>query len=265
MKTRTGGFTLIELLVVIAIIAILAAILFPVFVRARDAATEADCLNNLSQLSKARILYGNDYDQRLPLNFSWYGMFNGNGHCEGYYMCLTKYTKNRTGSFFCRNTYPKEPRNPVTNRVDWGPGRYNCSATALWACGQVGIDPWKAYRYPLAVTERDRATSYAALVYPRIGWDADPKKWQAWMPPADYWTEKNLSRVVYLFEAKYDFFTSIKQVEQRAEENDGADGYVCPRHKDWNAVACAFYDGHVKTIPWKYFKANAWKLTQPYY
>ncbi len=60
------GFTLIELLVVIAIIAILAAILFPVFARAREKARQTSCLSNVKQLSLGIIMYGSDYDQRLP-------------------------------------------------------------------------------------------------------------------------------------------------------------------------------------------------------
>jgi len=60
------GFTLIELLVVIAIIAILAAILFPVFAQAREKARASVCLSNVKQLSLALIMYGGDYDQREP-------------------------------------------------------------------------------------------------------------------------------------------------------------------------------------------------------
>ncbi|HEY3414027.1 MAG TPA: prepilin-type N-terminal cleavage/methylation domain-containing protein [Armatimonadota bacterium] len=60
------GFTLIELLVVIAIIAILAAILFPVFARARERAQRATCISNLNQLGKALIMYGDDNDGRFP-------------------------------------------------------------------------------------------------------------------------------------------------------------------------------------------------------
>lgn len=63
---RKSGFTLIELLVVIAIIAILAAILFPVFARAREAARKAKCLNNLKQCAQALKLYVDDYDQTMP-------------------------------------------------------------------------------------------------------------------------------------------------------------------------------------------------------
>jgi len=57
------GFTLIELLVVIAIIAILAAILFPVFARAREKARQTSCLSNLKQLGLAYLMYVQDYDE----------------------------------------------------------------------------------------------------------------------------------------------------------------------------------------------------------
>jgi prepilin-type N-terminal cleavage/methylation domain-containing protein/prepilin-type processing-associated H-X9-DG protein len=63
---RPSGFTLIELLVVIAIIAILAAILFPVFARARENARRASCQSNLKQVGIAFQMYSQDYDEKLP-------------------------------------------------------------------------------------------------------------------------------------------------------------------------------------------------------
>ena len=73
------GFTLIELLVVIAIIAILAAILFPVFARAREKARQSSCLANIKQITLGELMYAQDYDECLthyrheaPGNTSFY-------------------------------------------------------------------------------------------------------------------------------------------------------------------------------------------------
>jgi prepilin-type N-terminal cleavage/methylation domain-containing protein/prepilin-type processing-associated H-X9-DG protein len=73
MRTRSTGFTLIELLVVIAIIAILAAILFPVFARAREKARQTSCLSNLKQIGVAWIMYAGDYDETvMPVQSGFY-------------------------------------------------------------------------------------------------------------------------------------------------------------------------------------------------
>lgn len=66
------GFTLIELLVVIAIIAILAAILFPVFARAREAARATSCKSNLKQIGTAAMMYAQDYDEKVASAFIYY-------------------------------------------------------------------------------------------------------------------------------------------------------------------------------------------------
>ncbi|MFO7947690.1 MAG: prepilin-type N-terminal cleavage/methylation domain-containing protein [Armatimonadota bacterium] len=89
---RKKGFTLIELLVVIAIIAILAAILFPVFARAREKARQSACLSNLKQMGLACLMYVQDYDEMSPAA-RMYGGLN-------WYQFLQPYMKN-TGILVC--------------------------------------------------------------------------------------------------------------------------------------------------------------------
>jgi len=80
------GFTLIELLVVIAIIAILAAILFPVFAKAREKARQTSCLNNVKELTLAMLMYTQDYDEMFPAyDTGWTGQmtYGANPVCDG--------------------------------------------------------------------------------------------------------------------------------------------------------------------------------------
>ncbi len=112
---KKKGFTLIELLVVIAIIAILAAILFPVFARARENARRASCQSNLKQLALGVFQYTQDYDEKYPHLYSDIG---GGGWTlpttaagdQGWAMLLQPYLKS-TQIYQC----PSETTTPPTS------------------------------------------------------------------------------------------------------------------------------------------------------
>ncbi len=97
---RSKGFTLIELLVVIAIIAILAAILFPVFARARENAKRAACWSNLKQLAQACIMYSQDYDEILPIGTDTVQWGNYRNPKLGLVAAIYPYVKSRP-MFYC--------------------------------------------------------------------------------------------------------------------------------------------------------------------
>ena len=97
LSNRKTGFTLIELLVVIAIIAILAAILFPVFAQAREKARQATCASNLNQIGLAWQMYLQDYDEQIQCNGdnTIPGGIDGTGVTESPQYLLTPYIKSQ--------------------------------------------------------------------------------------------------------------------------------------------------------------------------
>jgi prepilin-type N-terminal cleavage/methylation domain-containing protein/prepilin-type processing-associated H-X9-DG protein len=118
---RNSGFTLIELLVVIAIIAILAAILFPVFAQAREKARTASCSSNAKQLALAIRMYTVDYDERYPFG-GWrtpgQGVTpDGNGTNEWQNTTPT-YIKNK-GIFRCPSTTDLDEDNSKPTEWLW--------------------------------------------------------------------------------------------------------------------------------------------------
>jgi prepilin-type N-terminal cleavage/methylation domain-containing protein/prepilin-type processing-associated H-X9-DG protein len=107
---RIRGFTLIELLVVIAIIAILAAILFPVFARAREKARTTSCQNNMKQVGTAFAMYRSDYDGHMPMD--WYQSEDNNR--------VYRWIHATYGYVFDENIY-QCPSRPTSTDVTWSP------------------------------------------------------------------------------------------------------------------------------------------------
>ncbi len=148
---RRQGFTLIELLVVIAIIAILAAILFPVFQKVRENARRAACESNLKQIGLAYLQYNQDYDEFTPTisKATQPGGLDGSGYTPDYFVVLQPFMKN-VNVFLCPDrsdsmpTYPdagpKHPGQP--NNVKAGEDVGGCwdNFNATGQCVGYGYD-----------------------------------------------------------------------------------------------------------------------------
>jgi len=131
------GFTLIELLVVVSIIAILAAILFPVFSRARENARRSACLSNMKQLGLAFLQYTQDFDEQLPINGS---TTSGGPGTRSWDVCIAPYSGQRVGGaspmiFRCPSDTSSETRRSYA--IPWW-GMYAPGDTATFVFGTFG-------------------------------------------------------------------------------------------------------------------------------
>ena len=135
---KRNGFTLIELLVVIAIIAILAAILFPVFAQAKTAAKKTASISNVKQAALAAMLYMGDHDDVIPpmirngtptdgLGAQYPSACFGTFCRFGYPILLMPYSKN-TGMFYC----PQDTADDPTLADPQGKGRFDQTSSLYW-------------------------------------------------------------------------------------------------------------------------------------
>lgn len=155
---RKEVFTLIELLVVIAIIAILAAILFPVFARARAKARQTSCLSNVKQIGLALMMYAQDYDERYPVvdHTAGYGWWDG----------LQGYVKN--AQVFRCPAYSAAATDPATDYLLNGLFAHGCSMAVIQSpaeqiCIAVRNPAWQEGGYhpwPADLTSWDDLTAY---------------------------------------------------------------------------------------------------------
>jgi prepilin-type N-terminal cleavage/methylation domain-containing protein/prepilin-type processing-associated H-X9-DG protein len=140
-RTRKTAFTLIELLVVISIIALLAAILFPVFARARENARRASCQSNLKQLGLGFAQYTQDYDERYPPGLNTAVPMGTTGSFATWDFVLQPYLKS-TQILVC-------PSDSTSTAIDMsGAPGYSTSAR-------------RSYRMAMYVMQKSLATVYA--------------------------------------------------------------------------------------------------------
>jgi prepilin-type N-terminal cleavage/methylation domain-containing protein/prepilin-type processing-associated H-X9-DG protein len=144
-SVKHKGFTLIELLVVIAMIAILAAILFPVFAKARDKARQIKCINNLKQCGMAFSMYAQDYDgwvlyysydETIKLEVTWHRCLYDNGYITS------------RNVFVCPSFYPNYWREKVSsnkyNTYGWNNAQVEGSSYYKPDKG-TGISNWRYF------------------------------------------------------------------------------------------------------------------------
>lgn len=134
-KQYRKGFTLIELLVVIAIIAILAAILFPVFARARENARRSSCQSNVKQIGLGFMQYVQDYDEKFPPQFTYVGADTTRNINESWNSLLQPYLKS-TQIFNCPSRSAADIAvsynyNDAVGHVNWATETSPISAAAI--------------------------------------------------------------------------------------------------------------------------------------
>lgn len=248
---RQKGFTLIELLVVIAIIAILAAILFPVFAQARAKAREISCVSNVRQLCTGMLMYAQDYDEVFP-QWRWDQHYNGgspypNNATSLWWNAISPYVKN-TQIFDCPdNNYRFKTREDG----HWGWFTVNGGSTL-----PVGMNP----------QFMDAIVGYGSqepLTYdhPKLAWLTVPAEtlivsdmatsltgWECWdcydaNNPNKPENKYRLRRAAYPNGTGKSYFWTDPSWQGPFQAAWDVDG----RHSNGNAVGYA--DGHAKKVP----------------
>jgi prepilin-type N-terminal cleavage/methylation domain-containing protein/prepilin-type processing-associated H-X9-DG protein len=178
---RKAGFTLIELLVVIAIIAILAAILFPVFAQAREKARQITCLSNQKQIGLALMQYVQDYDETYPMD-QWYTPV---GDQVRWFDAVNPYIKN--GNKFAFN-----------GRVNGSGGVWSCPSFPSPQMAEYGVHlyvfpdgaaSWNGYAQPKTVSMAaiDAPADRVAVV--EKGQNDGNDSWLTFVPDEWNWTD----------------------------------------------------------------------------
>ena len=157
------GFTLIELLVVIAIIAILAAILFPVFAKAREKARQSSCLSNVKQLALGTLQYVQDYDGCFPVWFR--NRYPGSPEHPS--VAVQPYIKN-TQVYICPSRNPGSLNGTYNTNPILGPQTYDYA----WTWELTGADAVRAPATEAAMSKPAETVMVADAQHCRGGGDS---------------------------------------------------------------------------------------------
>jgi len=222
-RASRSGFTLIELLVVIAIIAILAAILFPVFAQAREKARSTSCLSNQKQIALAISMYAQDYDETFP-----YPYFQGPPELWWEDM-VNPYIKtgNKGGIMTC----PSAPSAGFAYSMNEAMGGKSLASASRPAETVLTADAVQEPRLLDKTTGLTRAYPYFILTV--VG-----KGEALWDPPANFKTGKGDPNAVIAADRD-----PLKPFDA---DINAAEGLVRYRHNEGANVA--FADGHTKYV-----------------
>ena len=254
-SSQKRAFTLIELLVVIAIIAILAAILFPVFAQARERARAISCISNLKQIGLGLMMYSQDYDETLPVAFPANPPINGGGQAvTPFESMIEPYTKN-TDMWKC-------PSVRGNAGVNYGLGNY-------WD-GRFNAAP-KTRTYSSVGRINTREAGNATD--PNTGmsnWGGTPTALAAMTAPAETIevVDVNGGDVQYgspwgsLFTGCDTWKLGGRKAGQDATTSGGCDGAYANAGTSghFESGNYVFADGHVKALKWGAARANDFYL-----
>lgn len=245
--SSTGAFTLIELLVVIAIIAILAAILFPVFAQAREKARQTSCLSNQKQIGLGVMMYVQDYDEVYPMD-QWY---TTTGDQVRWFDSVNPYVKN--GDKFAFN-----------NRSNGAGGIWSCPSFPSKQTAQYGVHLYvfpDGGSCPWINSPTTKTTPMAAIDAPaekiaivEKGQNDGNESWLTFVPDEWNWTDTVGNPPGSVQGAKWDIDRSRSHdcdfaysTNAPTYGNYGQCGGM-PRYRHSDTANFVFFDGHVKSM-----------------